>query len=147
MSTAGNTNCVDRARERKRWGGGSQPLHQREAESLQGGRVSALISASSHLTGRGKTVTLAKLLNCRKEDEREQDQGAHEPEGLQLKHLDVENWRRYSIEALRQAAGSPLRWLRPSGGSAGLQVSELRRQTQMFRSCAGSRSPGEPFRT
>lgn len=100
--------------ERERWGGGSQPLHQREAESLQGARVSALISVSSHLADRRKTVTLAKLLNWWKEDERKQGQISHEVERLHLKRLEGKNWRRYSIEPFTRLQDSPLRWLRPS---------------------------------
>lgn len=109
--------------ERERWGGGSQLLHQREAESLQGVRVSALISVSSHLADRRKTVTLAKLLNWWKEDERKQGQISHEVERLHLKRLDGKNRRRYSIEPFTRLQDSSFRWLRPSGGPARLQDS------------------------
>lgn len=59
MSTAGNTNCVDRARERK--GGGRGIIVSERLNPCRSGRVSALISVSSHLADRLKTVTVAKL--------------------------------------------------------------------------------------
>lgn len=70
-------------------------------------------------------MALAKLLNCRKGDEREQDQGAHEPEGAAAQTPGCGE-----LETTRHRG--PLAGLRPSGGSAGLQASELRRQTRMF---------------